>query len=79
MNFLGKLSWSAIPFDQPIVMGASGVVILGIVFVLGWVTLKGYVPYLWNEWLTSVDHKRIGVMYIVLGLICCCVASPTRS
>src|SRR5262249_12172601 len=69
MNLLGKLSWSAIPFDQPIVMGASGVVILSIVFILGWVTLKGYVPYLWNEWLTSVDHKRIGVMYIVLGLI----------
>jgi len=69
MNLLGKLSWSVIPFDQPIVMGASGVVILSIVFVLGWVTLKGYVPYLWNEWLTSVDHKRIGVMYIVLGLV----------
>src|SRR5215475_230270 len=69
MNLLGKLTWSAIPFDQPIVMGASGAVNLGIVFVLGWVTWKGYVPYLWNEWLTSVDHKRIGVMYIVLGLV----------
>src|SRR5499433_2198358 len=69
MNLLGKLTWSAIPFDQPIVMGASGGVILGIVAVLGWVTLKGYVPYLWREWLTSVDHKRIGVMYIVLALL----------
>ena len=37
--------------------------------VVGWVTLKGYVPYLWREWITSVDHKRIGVMYIVLGLL----------
>ena len=37
--------------------------------MLGWVTLKGYVPYLWREWITSVDHKRIGVMYIVLALI----------
>jgi cytochrome o ubiquinol oxidase subunit 1 len=37
--------------------------------VLGWVTLKGYVPYLWREWITSVDHKRIGVMYLVLALI----------
>ena len=36
---------------------------------LAWVTLKGYVPYLWREWITSVDHKRIGVMYIVLALI----------
>ena len=69
MNLLGNLSWSAIPFDQPIVMGASGGVILGIVSVVGWVTLKGYVPYLWREWITSVDHKRIGVMYIVLGLL----------
>ena len=69
MNLLGKLSWDAIPFDQPIVMGASGGMILGIVFVLGWVTLKGYVPYLWREWITSVDHKRIGVMYIVLALL----------
>jgi cytochrome o ubiquinol oxidase subunit I len=69
MTILGKLSWSAIPFDQPIVMGASSVVVLGVVLVLGWVTLKGYWPYLWREWLTSVDHKRIGVMYIVLALL----------
>src|SRR5215510_672284 len=69
MNLLGKLTWSAVPFDQPIVMGVSAVVILGIVLLLSWVTLKGYWPYLWNEWLTSVDHKRIGVMYITLGLV----------
>src|SRR5499426_4073282 len=69
MNLLGKLTWSAVPFDQPIVMGACAGVILVIVSVLGWVTLKGYVPYLWREWMTSVDHKRIGVMYIVLGLV----------
>ena len=69
MNLLGKLSWSDIPFDQPIIMGASGMVVLGVLLVLGWVTLKGYWPYLWSEWLTSVDHKRIGVMYIVLALL----------
>ena len=69
MNLLGKFSLSAIPYDQPIIMGASGMVALGVVLVLGWVTLKGYWPYLWREWLTSVDHKRIGVMYIVLALL----------
>ena len=36
---------------------------------MAWVTLKGYWPYLWREWITSVDHKRIGVMYIVLALL----------
>jgi cytochrome o ubiquinol oxidase subunit 1 len=69
MNLLGKLDWNAIPFDQPIVMGAGGGVILGIGSVLLWVLLKGYVPYLWREWITSVDHKRIGVMYLVLALL----------
>src|ERR1700726_1138584 len=69
MNLLGKLDWSAIPFDQPIIMGASGGMVLAIVAILAWVTLKGYVPYLWREWITSVDHKRIGVMYLMLALI----------
>src|ERR1700710_2017069 len=69
MNLLGKLDWSAIPFDQPIIMGTSGGVVVAIVAILSWVTLKGYVPYLWREWITSVDHKRIGIMYIILALI----------
>ena len=37
--------------------------------VLVWVVVKGHVPYLWREWITSVDHKRIGVMYCVLALL----------
>src|SRR3954449_1343269 len=69
MNLLGKLDWSAIPFDQPIIMGASGGVVLAIISILSWVTLKGYLPYLWREWITSVDHKRIGIMYIILALV----------
>ena len=64
MTLLGKLDWSAIPLDQPIIMGTVGVMVVAIVSILSWVTLKGYVPYLWREWITSVDHKRIGVMYI---------------
>jgi cytochrome o ubiquinol oxidase subunit 1 len=69
MNLLGKLDWNAVPFNQPIVMFAVGTVILAGVFILGWITLKGHWPYLWREWITSVDHKRIGVMYIVLALL----------
>ena len=66
---LGKLNWSAIPIDQPIPMITSGVVALGILGILAWVVLKGHLPYLWHEWITSVDHKRIGVMYMVLALV----------
>jgi cytochrome o ubiquinol oxidase subunit 1 len=65
----GRLSWAAIPFDQPVVMIATGTVGLVIFCVLALVTVKGWWPYLWREWITSVDHKRIGVMYIFLALL----------
>jgi cytochrome o ubiquinol oxidase subunit 1 len=66
---LGRLTWAAIPFDQPIVMVASAVVGAMLAAILLFVTVKGWWPYLWREWLTSVDHKRIGVMYMILGLV----------
>src|SRR6267154_1251045 len=66
---LGKLTWAAIPLEQPIPMIASGVVALGILAILGWVVVKGHLPYLWREWITSVDHKRIGVMYTLLAMV----------
>jgi cytochrome o ubiquinol oxidase subunit I len=66
---LGKLTWAAIPLDQPIPMVASGVVALAILAVLGWVVIRGHLPYLWREWITSVDHKRIGVMYTLLAMV----------
>jgi cytochrome o ubiquinol oxidase subunit I len=66
---LGKLTWAAIPFDQPIPLVAGAVVLVGILAVLGWVVVKGHLPYLWDEWITSVDHKRIGVMYMLLASV----------
>ena len=66
---LGKLSWSAIPLSQPIPLVAAGAVGLILAGVLALVTVKGWWPYLWNEWITSVDHKRVGVMYCTLGLV----------
>jgi cytochrome o ubiquinol oxidase subunit 1 len=66
---LGKLTWSAIPFDEPIPLATSVVVGLVVFATLAWITVKGHWPYLWREWITSVDHKRIGVMYFLLGLV----------
>ncbi len=66
---LGKLSWAAIPFDQPIPLVAAGIVGLVVIGVLAWVTLKGWLPYLWREWITSVDHKHIGIMYVLLAAV----------
>ena len=66
---LGKLTWSAIPLDQPIPLIAAAMVGLVIAATLGWIVVKGYLPYLWREWITSVDHKRVGIMYCVLALV----------
>ena len=66
---LGKLDWSAIPFGQPIPLVAAGLVLVAILGVLVWVSAKGHFPYLWREWITSVDHKRIGVMYMLLAFV----------
>jgi cytochrome o ubiquinol oxidase subunit 1 len=66
---LGRLTWDAIPFDQPLPLYAMGVVLLVILAVLVLIAVKGWVPYLWNEWITSVDHKRVGAMYVLLGLV----------
>jgi cytochrome o ubiquinol oxidase subunit 1 len=66
---LGKLTWSAIPFDEPIPLIAAGLVGAAIIAVLAWVVLTGRLPYLWREWITSVDHKRIGIMYTLLAMV----------
>ena len=63
----GKLGWDAVPLNEPIPMVASAVVAIIIVGVIGWVWKRDYVPYLWNDWITSVDHKRVGIMYCILA------------
>jgi cytochrome o ubiquinol oxidase subunit I len=65
----GKLSWAAIPLDQPIPLVAGALVGVAIIAVLIWIALKGWLPYLWQEWITSVDHKHIGIMYTLLAMV----------
>ena len=65
----GKLSWAAIPFNQPIPLITSLIVIAAIAAIAIWITRNKWWPYLWHEYVTSTDHKRIGVMYVVLGLV----------
>ena len=65
----GRLTLDAIPWDQPIPLFAGLFAISIILAIFIWLLFKGYLPYLWEEWLCSVDHKRIGVMYVILGLL----------
>jgi cytochrome o ubiquinol oxidase subunit 1 len=65
----GRLSWEAIPFHEPILIGTFAMVLLGgLAGVAAMFKFRLWGP-LWRDWITSIDHKKIGIMYIVLGIV----------
>ena len=65
----GKLTLEAIPYHEPIIMGTLSVVgLIGIMIVAAMTYYKKW-GWLWTEWLTSVDHKKIGIMYIIVAMV----------
>ncbi|HTI00958.1 MAG TPA: cbb3-type cytochrome c oxidase subunit I [Acidisoma sp.] len=76
--FLGRFEWDSLPFvkawenptvSELIAAGAAAIVILGAVISFGLITWLRAWRYLWTEWLTSLDHKKIGIMYIVFAVV----------
>lgn len=66
---LGKLTLEAIPFHNLFAMGAGVFMILGLLGVLTLLTVSKKWSYVWSEWVTSVDHKKIGIMYLILAFV----------
>ncbi|HWB38966.1 MAG TPA: cbb3-type cytochrome c oxidase subunit I [Candidatus Saccharimonadales bacterium] len=67
MNWLGKLSWQALPTSTVTRVGAVMMVLIGLAIFVA-ITYFGKWRYLWREWLTTTNHKKIGVMYVVVAL-----------
>ncbi|MDH6590988.1 cytochrome o ubiquinol oxidase subunit 1 [Variovorax sp. TBS-050B] len=65
----GRLSWEAIPLHEPILLATFAAVVLGGIAIVGALTYFKLWGTLWRDWFTSIDHKKIGIMYIVLGLV----------
>ncbi|NTJ41157.1 cytochrome o ubiquinol oxidase subunit I [Agrobacterium larrymoorei] len=65
----GKLTWESIPLHEPILIVTFIAVALGGIALLGLLTYFKLWGYLWKEWFTSIDHKKIGIMYIILALV----------
>ncbi|WP_041063407.1 cytochrome o ubiquinol oxidase subunit I [Candidatus Tachikawaea gelatinosa] len=65
----GKLTLDAIPYHDPIIMVTITSIFFIILSIIIAITFLKKWKYLWNEWFTSVDHKKIGIMYIILAFI----------
>ena len=68
-SVFGRLTWESFPIHEPILLTTFIVVSLLGLGIVGAVTKFRLWGYLWSEWFTSVDHKKIGIMYIILGII----------
>src|SRR3954469_8607529 len=65
----GRLTLESFPIHEPILF-VTFLVVIGLgLLIMAAVSWFGLWGWLWREWLTSVDHKKIGIMYIILGII----------
>ncbi|HWU24534.1 MAG TPA: cbb3-type cytochrome c oxidase subunit I, partial [Candidatus Paceibacterota bacterium] len=51
----------------PIETFAQAMVVLSAVGIIALLTFTRRWKWLWNEWLTSLDAKKIGIMYLILA------------
>jgi cytochrome o ubiquinol oxidase subunit 1 len=65
----GRLSWDAVPYHEPILVATFAMVALGGLGLLALLTKFRLWGPLWRDWICSIDHKKIGIMYIVLGIV----------
>lgn len=65
----GKLTLSDIPIHTPIIMGAGLFMAVVVLTVLGVITFTKKWGYIWNDWVTTIDHKKIGIMYVILSFV----------
>lgn len=70
MNLLGRLTFeSAIPHDPIALIAGIGAMVIAPLFVVALITYFKKWTWLWKEWITTVDHKKIGIMYIIVAFI----------
>ncbi|MGE6377633.1 cytochrome aa3 quinol oxidase subunit I [Peribacillus muralis] len=59
----------AVPHSSPMIVGSQIAIAVTVLAILVGVTYFKKWGYLWREWFTTVDHKRIGIMYILAALL----------
>ncbi|HET7868502.1 MAG TPA: cytochrome o ubiquinol oxidase subunit I [Burkholderiaceae bacterium] len=65
----GRLTWQAVPLHEPILLATMAACALGGLALLALMTRHRLWGPFWRDWVTSIDHKKIGIMYMVLGVV----------
>ncbi|WP_343187980.1 cytochrome o ubiquinol oxidase subunit I [Buchnera aphidicola] len=65
----GKLKISSFPFQEPIILGTFIILLIIGIGILSYLTYTKKWKYLWNSWFTTVDHKKIAIMYLILSFL----------
>ena len=68
-TIFGRLTLESLPLHEPIVVATFGMVAIGGIGLVAALTYFKVWGYLWNQWFTSVDHKKIGIMYMILAIV----------
>lgn len=77
-TIFGRLGWDSFVFagaiknpssSEFVAFGAGSVVIIGAIALVVLLTAMRWWLPLWRDWLTSIDHKKVGIMYIVIALV----------
>ena len=68
-TIFGRLTLESLPLHEPIVVGTFAAVAVGGIAVVAAITYFKLWTWLWKDWLTSVDHKKVGIMYMILGTV----------
>ncbi|WP_399677365.1 cytochrome o ubiquinol oxidase subunit I [Xenophilus sp.] len=67
---LGRLTWDSVPMaHEPILLWTFVAVVLGGIALLALITRYRLWGPLWRDWFCTIDHKKIGIMYMVLGVV----------
>jgi cytochrome aa3-600 menaquinol oxidase subunit I len=66
MDFFDRF---AVPHPSVAIYASMAAIGLTIIAVIAGLTYFKKWGYLWREWLTTVDHKRIGIMYLLSALL----------
>jgi cytochrome aa3-600 menaquinol oxidase subunit 1 len=66
---MGFFDRFAVPNPSPAIYASIVAIDLAVLAIIAGLTYFKKWGYLWREWLTTVDHKRIGIMYLVSALL----------